>query len=63
MGPALFDYNMRLIQLSVIQLRGGHCNENAENVLEHPTKGYVQEQKKVRTIDLRIRIDPQLKTL
>jgi len=25
MGPALFDYNMRLIQLSVIQLSGGHC--------------------------------------
>jgi len=25
MGQALFDYNMRLIQLSVIQLSGGHC--------------------------------------
>jgi hypothetical protein len=25
MGPALFDFNMRLIQLSVIQLSGGHC--------------------------------------
>ncbi len=25
MGPASFDYNMRLIQLSVIQLSGGHC--------------------------------------
>ncbi len=26
MGPALFDYNMRLIQLSVIQLSGMPCN-------------------------------------
>jgi len=25
MGPALSDYNMRLILLSVIQLSGGHC--------------------------------------
>ncbi len=26
MEPALFDYNMRLIQLSVIYLSGGHCS-------------------------------------
>jgi hypothetical protein len=25
MGPAIFDYNMRLILLSVIRLSGGHC--------------------------------------
>jgi len=25
MGPAISDYNMRLILLSVIQLSGGHC--------------------------------------
>ncbi len=24
-GPAISDYNKRLIQLSVIQLSGGHC--------------------------------------
>ena len=26
MGPAISDYNKRLIQLFVIQLSGGHCN-------------------------------------
>jgi hypothetical protein len=25
MGPALLDYNLRLVQLSVIQLSSGHC--------------------------------------
>jgi hypothetical protein len=24
-GPAIFDYNKRLIQLTVIPLNGGHC--------------------------------------
>ncbi len=27
-GPAIFDYNMRLILLSVIPLSGGHCISN-----------------------------------
>jgi hypothetical protein len=35
MGPAISDYNMRLILLSGIQLSGGHCNY----ILEHV--GYV----------------------
>ena len=26
MGPVIFDYNKRLILLSVIQLSGGHCS-------------------------------------
>jgi len=32
MGPALSDYNMRLIQLSVIQLSGGHCTSKMYSI-------------------------------
>jgi len=47
MGPALFDYNMQLIQLSVIQLSGGHCirkNNTGFQMLLYDTLFHIIEQ-------------------
>ncbi len=37
MGPAISDYNMRLILLSVIQISSGHC------ILDHKIGKYIFE--------------------
>jgi len=31
MGQAIYDYNVRLMPLAVIQLSGGHCEESDHN--------------------------------